>query len=101
MGAFLANTFIILVLAAAVFGGATYFTYELFIKPKEQLEAEKLAPATPPPPDPALPEFKKAMDLVKSGDLLGARAGLSRFVEQNPHSGKLEEAKEQLGDRKS
>jgi hypothetical protein len=97
MGAFLAKTFVILLLVAAVFGGATYFTYELFIKPKEQLEAEKLAPATPPPPDPSLPEFKKAMALIQSGDLIGARASLSRFVEQNPHSGKLEEAKDQLG----
>jgi LysM repeat protein len=97
MGAFLAKTFVILVLVAAVFGGAAYFSYELFIKPKEQLEAEKLAPATPLPPDPALPDFNKAMALLKGGDLLGARDAFSRFVEQNPHSRKLEEAEEQLG----
>lgn len=97
MGAFLAKTFVILVLIAAVFGGAAYFTYELFIKPQEQLQAEKLAPATPPPPDPALPEFNKAVALLQSGDLLGARASFARFVDQNPHSRKLEEAKEHLG----
>ena len=97
MGAFLAKTFVVLVLAAAVFGGAAYFAYELFIKPNEQLEAERLAPATPLPPDPALPEFNKAMAVLKSGDLIAARAAFARFVEQNPHSGKLEEAKEQLG----
>jgi LysM repeat protein len=97
MGAFLAKTFVILVLAAAIFGGASYFTYELFIKPKDQLEAEKLAPATPRPPDPALPEFNKAMAVLKSGDLLAARDAFARFVEQNPHSEKLDEAKDQLG----
>jgi LysM repeat protein len=97
MGAFLAKTFVILVLIAAIFGGAAYFTYELFIKPKEQLEAEKLAPATPAPPDPALPEFNKAVALLQSGDLIGARAAFSRFVDQNPHSRKLEEAKDLLG----
>jgi LysM repeat protein len=97
MGAFLAKTFVILVLAAAIFGGAAFFTYELFIKPKELLEAEKLAPATPLPPDPALPEFNKAMSVLKSGDLLAARDAFSRFVDQNPRSQKLEEAKEVFG----
>lgn len=97
MGAFLAKTFVILVLVGAVFGGAAYFSYELFIKPKEQLEAEKRAPATPVPPDPALPEFNKAMAVLKAGDLLAARDAFTRFVEQNPRSQKLEEAKDQLG----
>jgi LysM repeat protein len=97
MGAFLAKAFVILVLAAAVFGGAAYFSYELFIKPKEQLKAEKLAPATPLPPDPALPEFNKAVNVLKTGDLLAARDAFARFVDQNPHSRKLEEAKDYLG----
>jgi LysM repeat protein len=97
MGAFLAKTFVILVLVAAIFGGATYFTYELFIKPKEQLEAEQRAPATPRPPDPALPEFNKALAVLKSGDLLGARDAFTRFVDQNPRSEKLDEAKDLLG----
>jgi LysM domain len=97
MGAFLAKTFVILVLVAAVFGGAAYFTYELFIKPKEQLKAEKLAPATPLPPDPAMPEFNRAVNVLKTGDLLAARDAFARFVDQNPHSRKLEEAKDYLG----
>src|SRR4030095_14620614 len=97
MGAFLAKTFVILVLVAAVFGGAAFFTYQLFIKPKELLEAEKLAPATPLPPDPALPEFNKAVNILKSGDLVAARDAFARFVEQNPNSRKLEEAKDVLG----
>jgi hypothetical protein len=97
MGAFLAKTFVILVLVAAVFGGAAYFTYELFIKPKEQLKAEKLAPATPLPPDPAMPEFNRAVNVLKTGDLLAARDAFARFVDQNPHSRKLEEARDYLG----
>jgi LysM repeat protein len=97
MGAFLAKTFVILVLITAVFGGAAFFAYELFIKPKEQLEAEQRAPATPLPPDPALPEFNKAVNVLKSGDLLASRDAFARFVDQNPHSRKLEEAKDLLG----
>jgi hypothetical protein len=97
MGAFLAKTVIVLLLAAAIFGGAAYYTYELFIRPQDDLKKEKLAPATPPPPDPALPEFKKAMATIESGDLLGAREALTRFIEQNPHSLKIDEAKDKLG----
>jgi LysM repeat protein len=97
MGAFLAKTFIVLVLVAAIFGGAAYFGYELFYKPKVQLQEEKEAPATPAPPDPSLPDFNKALSLYKGNDLVGAREAFSRFVEQNPHSSKLEEAKDYLG----
>ncbi|MEQ1859472.1 MAG: LysM peptidoglycan-binding domain-containing protein [Chthoniobacteraceae bacterium] len=97
MGAFIAKTIFILLLAAAIFGGAWYYTDKLFLKPQEALVAEKNAPATPLPPDPALPEFIKAAELMQSGDLLGARDAFTRFVEQNPHSLKLDAAKDLLG----
>ena len=97
MGAFLAKTLVILALAAAVFGGAAYYTYELFLRPQDELKQEKLAPATPPPPDPSLPDFAKAVATLQTGDLLAARESFYRFVEQNPHSLKLDAAKEYLG----
>jgi hypothetical protein len=97
MGAFIAKTIIILLLAAAIFGGAAYYTNELFIKPRQAIQLEKNAPPTPPPPDPALPEFTKAVEVLQSGDLLSARDAFNRFVEQNPHSMKLDQAKEYLG----
>lgn len=97
MGAFLAKTIFILLLAAAIFGGAWYYTDKLFLQPQKALKEEKLAPPTPPPPDPALPEFNKAVELLQSGDLLGGREAFTRFVEQNPHSLKLDDAKDRLG----
>lgn len=97
MGAFLAKTIFILVLAAAIFGGAWYYTDKLFLQPQKALKEEKLAPPTPPPPDPALPQFNKAVELLQSGDLLGAREAFARFVDQNPHSLKLDDAKDRLG----
>jgi hypothetical protein len=97
MGAFLAKTLFILLLAAAILGTATYFTWDLFVRPEKELREEKNAPPTPAPPDPALPEFNKAMETLKGDDLLAARDAFSRFVEQNPRSSKLDEAKEQLG----
>jgi len=97
MGAFIAKTIFILLLAAAIFGGAWYYTDKLFLQPQKALVAEKNAPPTPPPPDPSLPEFNKAVEMLQSGDLLGARDAFTRFIEQNPHSLKLDDAKDQLG----
>jgi hypothetical protein len=97
MGAFLAKTFVILLLAAAIVGGGWYYTNKLYLQPQEELKKEKLAPPTPPPPDPALPEFTKAVETLQSGDLLSAREAFTRFIEQNPHSLKLDQAKEYLG----
>src|SRR4051812_8045749 len=97
MGAFLAKTLFILLLAAAIFGAAAYFTWDLFIRPEKELQAEKNAPPTPAPPDPALPEFNKAMETLKGDDLLAARDAFTKFIEQNPRSSKVDEAKDHLG----
>jgi LysM repeat protein len=97
MGAFLAKTLFILLLAAAILGAAAYFTWDLFVRPERELQAEKSAPPTPPPPDPALPEFNKAMETLKGEDLLAARDAFTRFIDQNPRSSKADEARDQLG----
>lgn len=97
MGAFIAKTIVILLLAAAIFGSAAYYTNELFIKPRQAIIREKNAPPTPIPPDPALPEFNKAVAVLQSGDLLAARDAFYRFVEQNPYSRKIDAAKDHLG----
>jgi LysM repeat protein len=89
---------IILVLAFMVFGAGGYFTYEMFIHPKVALEQEKGMPLPPLPPDPALPDFEKAVDVRRNGTLLEAREALSAFVEHNPQSSKIEEARDLLGE---
>jgi LysM repeat protein len=89
---------IILVLAFMVFGAGGYFTYELFIHPKIALEEDKKLPLPPPPPDPSIPDFEKAVDVRQKGTLLEARDALVNFVEHNPQSSKIDDAKDLLGD---
>ena len=89
---------IILVLASMVFGAGGYFTYEMFIHPKVALEEEKHLPPLPPPPDPSLPDFERAVAVRENGTLLEAREALSAFVEHNPQSTKIDEARDLLGE---
>ena len=42
MSKLLLKTLIILVLAAAVFGSAGYYAYELFVRPQKALQAENI-----------------------------------------------------------
>jgi LysM repeat protein len=89
---------IIIVLFFMVFGAGGYFTYEMFIHPKVALEHEKELPQPPPPPDPSIPDFEKAVAVRQSGTLLEARDALSEFVEHNPQSSKIDEARDLLGE---
>jgi LysM repeat protein len=89
---------IIIFLIIAVFGTGAYWTYELFVRPREALKEEKLLPAEPPPPDPSLPELEKAVALQKQGKVLEARMAFKEFLDRNPQSTKIEEARERLGE---
>ncbi len=89
---------VIIVLAVAIFGSGGYAFYRMFIQPEQALKMEKAQPPGPPPPDPALPDFEKAVAVRKSGKLLPARDALYAFIEQNPESSKTGEAKDMLGD---
>jgi LysM repeat protein len=88
----------ILLLACAIFGTAGYFTYELFVKPKVELQREKDAPPTPSPADPTLPELKKCLALKEKGQLIEARHALEDFLDRFPESSGLEQAREALGE---
>jgi LysM repeat protein len=88
---------VIIVLALAIFGGAYYAAYVLYLHPQEQLRAEQSQPPPPPPPDPALPDFDKALEIQNSGDTLAALAKWRDFVDRWPQSTKIDEAKEYLG----
>ena len=87
----------LIVLAIAIFGTGAYLTYEMFIVPKQALQAEKAQPPPPPPPDPTVPEFEKAKAVRKTGKLLESREALAAFVERYPESSKIDEAKDLLG----
>jgi len=93
---------ILLLLALAVFGSGGFFTYELLVKPKldlkQELDTRILTGDPTPPPDPSLPELEYCLKLKQSGDLVGARAALEAFMEHNPHSTRLADARTALGE---
>lgn len=87
----------LLLLAGAIFGGAAYVGYDMFVKPQKLAQAEKLAPPPPPPVDPTLPDWEKIQPLFESGKLDDAKAALESFIENNPISSKLDAARDELG----
>jgi len=96
----LVRIIIVLVVAAAVFGSAGFFYYELFIRPDIELQ-EELArqPAEPTPtPDVSLPAYEALQQLDRANDLIATRNAYLNFVERYPSSSKIQEAKEALGE---
>ena len=58
--------FLILVgLAVAVFGSGAYWTYELFLRPNQDLKMEKELGPGAVPVDPSLPAFEQCLALKK------------------------------------
>jgi len=87
----------LLLLSALIFGTAGLFIYLQFIRP-QRLEQAELALGTPAPPaDPSLSELAKCEQLEKDGSLAEARAAFANFVENNPNSTRIEDAKNELG----
>ena len=75
---------VILLLTIVVFGSATYFTYELYVKPERALRAERQRGPPPPPPDPSLPEFAACLETQKKGDIAAAKEVVGRAVPVEP-----------------
>lgn len=93
---------IVFVLAAAIFGTAGFFAYQLYIKPEKIERAEERALAEAPPPTPvpdySIPAFEKVKAQVeKAGTSVESRDALRNFIAQYPKSTKLPAAKEMLG----
>lgn len=90
---------IILVLVAAILGGAGYFANEFFLKPRQlDLQEKKLAelPPPPPPPDPSLAAFEALRPTLENPSS-DARAALADFLTQYPESPMAPEARAALG----
>lgn len=91
----------LLILGLLIFGSATYFGYELFIKPGRIEKVEKstdAAAATPTPgPDPGAHELQRLKSLLTGGDAVAARDGLRSWIETHPKSPLLKDAKARLG----
>jgi LysM repeat protein len=90
----------ILLLVAAVFGGAAYFSYELYWKP-DRLDREDSASAAlavpTPTPDYTLEVYSKIEEQLKSGQEDAARTALAEFLVSYPNSVKAAEAEARLG----
>lgn len=88
----------LLLLAVVIFGGAAFFSYDLFVKPERKIQQEKSGEiAVEPVPDVSLPEFQAAAKLRQEGKLIEARDALVTFLQRFPNGQHVEEAKDLLG----
>lgn len=88
----------VLLLAVVIFGGAAFFTYDIFVKPERIMRAEQTGQAdTTPAPDVGLGEFQAAAQLRQEGKLGECRDALVLFLQKYPSSQHTEEAKDLLG----
>lgn len=94
----LLKTLVIVALCAGILGGAGYFAYDLYFKPRMEAREETAKGPAPPPPDPGLPAFEKCTKLKKDGHLVEARTAFEQFLDNYPNSTKIEDAKDALGE---
>ena len=88
----------VLLLAAVIFGGAAFFSYDLFVKPERKIQAEKSGEIpVEPVPDVGLPDFQAAAKLRQEGKLLEARDALLSYMQKFPTGQHVEAAKDLLG----
>lgn len=96
--------FIVLLIAAIVFGGIGYFSYTMFVAPAKMEKAEAVAAATAaatpaPTPEPGLDAFESAMAMVADRErIFDAMAALQQFVTMYPSASVIGEAKAALGE---
>lgn len=93
--------FTLLILGLLIFGTASYFAYELFIKPnraeKKEKAAAAAAPKGTPTPDPGAQELNRLKGLQGAGKTVEARDGLKAWIAAHPQSPLLKEARNHLG----
>jgi hypothetical protein len=88
----------VLLLAVVIFGGAAFFSYDLFVKPERKIQQEKSGEIpVEPVPDVSLPEFQAAAKLRQEGKLIEARDALVAVLQRFPNGQHIEEAKDLLG----
>jgi LysM repeat protein len=96
--------FILLLVAAVVFGGIAYFGYTMIFAPAKEKKAERVAAATAavtpePTPEPGLDAFESAIAMVADRErIFDAIAALQQFVTMYPNASVIGEAKSALGE---
>lgn len=89
---------VILVLVVAIFGGAAFVGYDMFVRPRQELKEETAFGTPTPPPDATIPEFERCLKIKNEHKLVEARSAFENFLANYPSSTRLEEAKEALGE---
>jgi LysM repeat protein len=88
----------LLLLAVVIFGGAAFFSYDLFVKPERKIQQEKSGEIpVEPVPDVSLPDFQAAAKLRQEGKLAETRDALLSYLQKFPTGLHIEEAKDLLG----
>src|ERR1041384_4584350 len=88
----------LLLLAVIIFGGAAFFSYDLFVKPEPKIKQERSVEIpVEPVPDVSLPDFQAAAKLRQEGKLIEARDALLTLLQKFPTGQHVEEAKDLLG----
>jgi len=88
----------LLLLAVIIFGGAAFFSYDLFVKPERKIQQEKSGEIPVEPiPDVSLPDFQAAAKMRQEGKLVEARDALLTLLQKFPTGQHVEEAKDLLG----
>jgi LysM repeat protein len=88
----------LLLLAVIIFGGAAFFSYDLFVKPERKIQQEKSGEIPVEPiPDVSLPDFQAAAKLRQEGKLTETRDALLAYLQKFPTGLHIEEAKDLLG----
>jgi len=89
----------VLLLAIVIFGGAAFFSYNIFVKQEIAVRAEQRADVPPQAtPDFGLTEFRAAQGLKENGKLAEAQSALTAFLERYPTGNHSDEAKDLLGE---
>src|SRR3979411_308970 len=88
----------LLLLAVVIFGGAAFFSYDLFVKPERKIQQEKSGEIpVEPVPDVSLPEFQAAAKLRHECKHIESRVAVIAFLHRFPTGHHIEEAKDLLG----
>src|SRR5438132_5190799 len=89
----------VLLLALAIFGGATWFSYNTFVKEGIEVKKEQRGEVTPPPAVyVSLPDFEAAVKVREDRKLTEARDALVAFIQKYPKGKHLDEARDILGE---
>lgn len=94
----LASLFAFTVLAGTVLG--VYYIYKETYLPEKQrnLEVRTLLTTTAPKADPGLKQFDQAMELIRKGELEGAKRLLTEITEVYKDSGRYQDSRRVMGE---